>query len=56
VRYTQDIRYMVFSLLLSATDGLGESSEVSRPLKEGEVAEWILLDGVRSSLTIDHIA
>ncbi|KAI0651833.1 sure-like protein [Trametes meyenii] len=26
-------------------DGLGEVSEESRPLKEGEVAEWILLDG-----------
>ncbi|KAJ7038175.1 survival protein sure-like phosphatase/nucleotidase [Mycena alexandri] len=27
-------------------DGLtGETSETSRPLKEGEVAEWILLDG-----------
>ncbi|OJT12933.1 hypothetical protein TRAPUB_10498 [Trametes pubescens] len=26
-------------------DGAGEVSEESRPLKEGEVAEWILLDG-----------
>ncbi|KAI0778165.1 sure-like protein [Trametes elegans] len=26
-------------------DGLGEVSEQSRPLKEGEVAEWVLLDG-----------
>ncbi|KAI0639379.1 survival protein sure-like phosphatase/nucleotidase [Trametes polyzona] len=26
-------------------DGLGEVSEQSRPLKDGEVAEWILLDG-----------
>ncbi|KAJ8522523.1 hypothetical protein ONZ45_g899 [Pleurotus djamor] len=26
-------------------DGVGESSEHSRPLVEGEVAEWILLDG-----------
>ncbi|KIJ30958.1 hypothetical protein M422DRAFT_186528 [Sphaerobolus stellatus SS14] len=26
-------------------DGHGETSEVSRPLREGEVAEWILLDG-----------
>ncbi|KAL1719503.1 survival protein sure-like phosphatase/nucleotidase [Schizophyllum commune] len=25
--------------------GYGETSEVSRPLKEGEVAEWILLNG-----------
>lgn len=27
-------------------DGLGETSDVSRPLKDGETAEWILLDGV----------
>jgi len=26
-------------------DGQGEVSSVSRPLKEGEIAEWILLDG-----------
>ncbi|KAJ8702629.1 hypothetical protein PTI98_001330 [Pleurotus ostreatus] len=26
-------------------DGMGEISEISRPLKDGEVAEWILLDG-----------
>jgi len=26
-------------------DGFGETSETSRPLKEGELAEWILLDG-----------
>jgi len=26
-------------------DGLGEISDTSRPLKNGEVAEWILLDG-----------
>ena len=28
------------------TDGSGEISSTSRPLKEGEVAEWVLLDGV----------
>lgn len=27
-------------------DGHGEFSDVSRPLKDGETAEWILLDGV----------
>ncbi|KAK7694628.1 hypothetical protein QCA50_001815 [Cerrena zonata] len=26
-------------------DGLGETSETTRPLKEGEVGEWVLLDG-----------
>ncbi|KAI0825152.1 sure-like protein [Trametes gibbosa] len=26
-------------------DGMGEVSEESRPLREGEVAEWVLLDG-----------
>ncbi|KAH7915777.1 sure-like protein [Hygrophoropsis aurantiaca] len=26
-------------------DGLGETSYVSRPLRDGEIAEWILLDG-----------
>jgi tubulin---tyrosine ligase len=31
----------------AATDGTGESSPTSRPLKEGEVGEWILLNGVR---------
>jgi len=29
-----------------ATDGAGEVSEVKRPLKQGEFAEWILLDAV----------
>jgi hypothetical protein len=27
-------------------DGIGEVSSASRPLNEGEVAEWVLLDGV----------
>lgn len=27
-------------------DGMGEVSSASRPLNEGEVAEWVLLDGV----------
>lgn len=27
-------------------DGAGETSEQSRPLRDGEIAEWILLDGV----------
>ncbi|KIJ29595.1 hypothetical protein M422DRAFT_36892 [Sphaerobolus stellatus SS14] len=31
----------------SCSDGHGETSEVSCPLREGEVAEWILLDGMR---------
>ncbi|KAF8591830.1 sure-like protein [Ramaria rubella] len=26
-------------------DGLGETSDSSRPLRDGEIAEWILLDG-----------
>ena len=30
------------------TDGLGETSDKSRPLRNGEVAEWIVLDGVSS--------
>ena len=29
-----------------AIDGMGEVSEVRRPLKQGEVAEWILMDAV----------
>ncbi|KII94368.1 hypothetical protein PLICRDRAFT_36631 [Plicaturopsis crispa FD-325 SS-3] len=29
----------------SGADGKGETSPTSRPLREGEVAEWILLDG-----------
>jgi hypothetical protein len=32
---------------LSRTDGMGELSENARLLQDGEVAEWILLDGVR---------
>lgn len=27
-------------------DGQGETSETPRPLKDGEVGEWVLLDGV----------
>ena len=30
-----------------SVDGSGETSDVSRPLKEGEEEEWILLDAVR---------
>ena len=29
-----------------SADGSGEVSEESRQLKEGEMAEWVLLDGV----------
>jgi tubulin--tyrosine ligase len=32
--------------LLYALDGLGEFSDFPRDLKEGEIGEWILLDGV----------
>ncbi|KAA1471470.1 sure-like protein [Dentipellis sp. KUC8613] len=32
-------------------DGLGEITEASRPLKEGEIAEWILLDGTPATCT-----
>jgi hypothetical protein len=32
-----------------AIDGMGEVSEVRRPLDQGEVAEWILLDAVCTS-------
>ncbi|KIJ36122.1 hypothetical protein M422DRAFT_34387, partial [Sphaerobolus stellatus SS14] len=32
----------------SCSDGHGDTSEVSRSLREGEVAEWILLDGTPS--------
>ncbi|KAI0033144.1 sure-like protein [Vararia minispora EC-137] len=32
-------------------NGHGEVSEVSRPLKEGEVAEWVLLDGTPATCT-----
>ncbi|CAL1695893.1 unnamed protein product [Somion occarium] len=31
------------------SDGLGETSEISRPLKDGETAEWVLLDGTPAS-------
>lgn len=36
----------VMSVYELASDGFGETSEKSRSLKEGEVAEWVLLDGV----------
>jgi len=32
-------------------DGMGEVSSCSRPLKEGEVAEWVLLDGTPATCT-----
>ncbi|KAG8951591.1 hypothetical protein FRC04_005878 [Tulasnella sp. 424] len=34
-----------------APDGKGETSEFSRPLKEGEVGEWVLLDGTPATCT-----
>ncbi|KIO25778.1 hypothetical protein M407DRAFT_207567 [Tulasnella calospora MUT 4182] len=34
-----------------APDGKGETSEFPRPLKEGEVGEWILLDGTPATCT-----
>lgn len=35
-------------------DGQGEISNKSRPLKPGEVGEWILLDGVCPTPRISH--
>jgi 5'/3'-nucleotidase SurE len=32
-------------------DGMGEVSSTSRPLNEGEVAEWVLLDGTPATCT-----
>lgn len=32
-------------------DGMGEVSSASRPLNEGEVAEWVLLDGTPATCT-----
>ncbi|KAG2159884.1 sure-like protein [Suillus bovinus] len=32
-------------------DGMGEVSSISRPLNEGEVAEWVLLDGTPATCT-----
>lgn len=32
-------------------DGMGEVSSASRPLSEGEVAEWVLLDGTPATCT-----
>lgn len=36
------------------TDGSGEISSEPRPFKEGEVAEWILLDGVSHYTLVFH--
>jgi len=36
------------------SDGQGEISNKSRPLKPGEVGEWILLDGVSPTPRISH--
>lgn len=36
-------------------DGEGEISETSRPLKDGEVGEWVLLDGVCMLLSRDRM-
>ena len=40
---------------LSVTDGFGETSETRRPLKEGEVGEWILLDAVSMLLVVETV-
>lgn len=43
--------------LISLLDGVeGETSDTPRQLKEQEIAEWILLDGVRSlvNLSCNH--
>lgn len=38
------------AVLTWVTDGKGEISEKSRPLQEGEIGQWILLDGVSLSV------
>ena len=37
---------LLLTLIALTLDGQGEISNKSRPLKPGEVGEWILLDGV----------
>ena len=37
---------VLLTLIILTPDGQGEISNKSRPLKPGEVGEWILLDGV----------
>ena len=37
------------ALTLEPSDGAGEFSDFPRALKEGEIGEWILLDGVSPS-------
>ena len=42
------------TLITSSPDGQGEISNKSRPLKPGEVGEWILLDGVCPTPRVSH--
>lgn len=44
--HRSDFPVLPSCLSSSEPHGLGETSTTSRPLKDGEVAEWILLDGV----------
>lgn len=43
-------RYSIHNV--EPSDGLGEFSDFPRALKEGEIGEWILLDGVSPSILI----
>jgi hypothetical protein len=56
------VRFMVrftsvepLTLTTLTSDGQGEISNKSRPLKPGEVGEWILLDGVSPTPRISHL-
>jgi len=40
------VRPLVIYTHTTIADGLGETSPVPRPLRDDEVAQWILLDGV----------
>lgn len=42
------------TLITMTSDGQGEISNKKRPLKPGEVGEWILLDGVCTTPRIYH--
>ena len=51
-RHWFQVVLMMYSNFCVPIVGSGETSDQARPLKDGEVAEWILLDGVNILLQL----
>jgi len=54
VRLLRSMLRWPLTITTLTSDGQGEISNKSRPLKPGEVGEWILLDGVSPTPRVSH--